>query len=336
MADALARKAAPGLLRGSARSLKRLLADAARRPGFALARMPLMSEMIASLAPTLRPPILVVSLPRSGSSWVGHILGGSEDALYLREPITQSYLRRAGKRDVPVVFEMGACRDERAYELFAARAFAGILRFDRDIVQFPRQWDLAGRTRKRTVVKEVNPLAIERLWERFQPRIVFLVRHPVPVMRSFHALGWNRCDFWDQFVPATLSDLERKGTIPRNANFFEQSGAFQAAVQNRAIAFLANVEHAFVRYEDMCADPLKEFARIFDFCGLPFSAAVRAEIARSSEGSAGYTPGRYDTVRKSSDMKDRWKREVEPEQIELVRRGYFAMQPHFYSGDDDW
>ena len=102
------------------------------------------------------------------------------------------------------------------------------------------------------------------------------------------------------------------------------------------MAFLANIEHALVRYEDICVDPLKEFARIFDFCRLPLSAPLRAEIARASAESTEYAPGRYDTVRKSSDMKDRWKREVEPEQIELVRRGYFAMQPRLYTEDSDW
>src|SRR4051794_38244039 len=48
------------------------------------------SRLIASSWKPRRPAVLILSLPRSGSSWVGSLLGRAPDALYLREPVSQS------------------------------------------------------------------------------------------------------------------------------------------------------------------------------------------------------------------------------------------------------
>src|SRR5262245_30987828 len=62
-----------------------------------------VSRFVAHSIPSVFPPILVISIPRSGSSWLGDSLGISSNALYLREPITQKHL--AYKRLAPSFFE---------------------------------------------------------------------------------------------------------------------------------------------------------------------------------------------------------------------------------------
>jgi hypothetical protein len=314
-------------------SLRQIVGEARTRPGFALSKMPLASELIAAVLPSKRPPVLVTSLPRAGSSWIGRILGDSENALYLREPMTQSYLERFGP---PPIFEWGMCKDPRAYDRYAALAFKGIPRFGGAIVANPGQWTISDRRGKQVVVKEVNPLVLQRLWERFRPKIVLLVRHPVPVARSFHALGWTSDQFRTRFLPKTLAAFEQEHPLPKETNTWEQSGAFQAITQNFVADSLSGIDHVVVRYEDVCNDPVAEFGRIFEFCGLPFSAAVREEIEHSSQARVHYVPGTYDTARNSLEMKDRWKRDVDPEDIEQVRRGYVAYRPIFYREESDW
>jgi hypothetical protein len=316
-------------------SLRQIIGEARTRPGFALSKIPLVSELIAAVFPSKRPPVLISSLPRAGSSWIGRILGASEGSLYLREPMTQSYLQRVGRQQSSF-FEWGMCKDGRAYDRFAALTFRGIPRFDGTIVPYPEQWAISGRTGKRVVVKEVNPLVLERLWERFRPKIVFLVRHPVPVTRSFQALGWTGDQFRTRFSPQTLAAFEQEHTLPTQASLWEQGGAFQAMAQNLVMGFLSGIDHVVLRYEDVCKHPISEFGRIFEFCGLPFSSAVQEEIEHSSQAKVRYVPGTYDTARNSLDMKDRWKREVDPEHIEQVRRGYFAYRPIFYREESDW
>ena len=304
------------------------------KPGFVLTRMPVAGELIASMAPVAATPILVTSLPRSGSSWIGRIIGRSENALYLREPLTQSYLNRVGPGNV-TFFEWGLCKDPVAYDRFAELAFHGIPRFARPIVPYPGQWAISRRHRKRPVVKEVNPLVIERLWARYQPKIVLLLRHPAAVARSYHALGWTKDRMRARFMPDTLTAFGR-GRAPAE-DFWEQAGAFQAIAQNLVARSLDGIDHLVARYEDVCADPMSEFGRIFEYCGLPFSGSIRREIERTSRAEpASYAPGNYDTVRHSVDMADRWRSELDPRNVDRVRQAYFACRPLFYRDDDDW
>jgi hypothetical protein len=330
------RRTFPDPLLRRVQAIGRVLSSAAAHPGYALSRMPFAGEVIAALAPPKRPPILLISLPRAGSSWIGRILGSSEGALYLREPLNQSYLDRHGSKVETALFEFGMCLDKPTYERCADLTFRGIPRFNRSIVQYPEQWRLAERRRRQVVVKEVNPLTIDMLWERHRPRIVFLVRHPVPVVRSSGVLGWTSDRFRTGFLPETVAQLRQEYVIPATTEPWEQGGAFHAIVQNRVMALLSGTDHTVVRFEDVCADPLAEFTRLFDFCGLPLSPALRREIVRSSQSEADYAPGRYDTVRNSDDIKDRWKREVDPDDIGRLRHSYFANRPIFYTDEADW
>ena len=90
------------------------------------------------------------------------------------------------------------------------------------------------------------------------------------------------------------------------------------------------------RYEDLCRDPLAEFERIFRHCKLELSDRVRGEIEQSSRAKRAYAPGGYDTARDSAETAQRWRREMKAEEIEEVRRGYFACRPLFYTQDADW
>jgi Sulfotransferase domain len=338
------KRAVPEPLRQQLRPIRQFLADAAHHPGFVLSRTPVTGDLLAAAAPLKQPPILIISLPRAGSSWIGGVIGLSEDALYLREPMTQSYhvARRnglaGGQNGGPTraVFERGACQDGPAYDRFASLAFRGMPRFPRAVIPHPEQWTVSGRTCKRVVIKEVNPLALDHWQEAFQPKVIYLLRHPVAVARSFHALGWKGDQFSNKFLPATLTKLGADLSVLSRAEFWEQSGAFQAILHNHVLGSLDRVDHVLVRYEDVCQDPLTEFARLFEFCGLPLSATVRDAIARSSKSKTDYAPGRYDTVRNSSTMTGRWRRETPAEQVELVRRGYFAHHPRFYTEESEW
>ena len=46
-----------------------------------------LSLQIARLLRPQMPSVLILSFPRSGSSWVGKTLGRASNALYMREPI---------------------------------------------------------------------------------------------------------------------------------------------------------------------------------------------------------------------------------------------------------
>ncbi|MGH9324269.1 MAG: sulfotransferase [Vicinamibacteria bacterium] len=316
------------------RSLRLTLSYTAH-PGLAYSSIWPIGEIVAALRRPKSPSILLISLPRAGSTWVGRILGSSDESLYLDEPLTQSYLDLMGKR--ASFFEYDACENKVIYDRLATLAFQGVPRFIERIVPYPEQWSIFGRHVKRVVVKEINLLVLEVLMKRFRPRIVYLLRHPVAVARSFHSLGWNGDQFRERFATSTLSSLEERFRIPYGADFWEQSGALQAIVQNTTMdTMAAPADYTVVRYEDICNDPVGEFSKLFDFCELPFSSKDRQRIEDSTNEKTAYRPGGYDIARNSKEMVDRWRTDVSRENVERVRNGYFANRPLFYTNDTEW
>src|SRR5205085_2708995 len=95
-------------------------------------------------------PVLVLSLPRSGSSWVGNVLGCAPDAIYLREPVTQS--------DPSFYMKGTVFRIDRGvkptYERLADRAFAGDAEFPDKVRIYENQWEPGAAEGRRVVVKE--------------------------------------------------------------------------------------------------------------------------------------------------------------------------------------
>lgn len=306
-------------------------------PGLALSQFWPIGELLAAVSPAQRPPILLVSMPRGGSSWAGRILGSSDRSMYLHEPVTQSYLGMLGGRGVSE-FEFSACALPDAYLRAAGNALRGIPRFAESVVLFPEQWRASDRRGKRVVVKEVNPLALDRLIAAFRPRVVYLLRHPAAVARSYRALGWDGTQlFRRRFSDESRRLLEHEFNVPTAGDFWEQSGALQAIAQHRAMAALGGwPDHTLVRFEELCLDPIRTFTRLLEFCDLPITADLIGEIERTSRASGSYRPGGSDTARDSRAMADRWKHELEPEHIASVRRGYLSNHPPFYADEDDW
>jgi len=282
-----------------------------------------------------KPTILLISIPRGGSSWLGDILGSSKESLYLKEPLTKTYMPLIGTG--PSFFEFEVCKEKQVYEQSALDAFRGIPRFNKSIVSYPSQWSYFKRGKKHIIIKEINPLALNWIIETYRPRIIYLLRHPVPVANSFFVQGWTGEQFHTRFSESSLSYLEKRFCIPYNGDFWEQSGALQAIIQALTMEILQSVkDYMVIQYEDVCSSPVEIFKEIFDFCEIKFTADILQKIEQSTDSKARYIPGRYDTVRNSKKLPEIWKSELKKENVDLVRKGYFMNQPLFYNDDADW
>lgn len=300
------------------------------------ARLRFVAETFARVRLPQSPPVLVISLPRSGSSWAGEILGAAPNALYLREPVTQTHLASGGKAAVtPVCHDQPPCGYSRAAEY----AFHGIPAFRRGIVQIPEQWVWSRRTSRRVVIKEVNPLALSWFRERYYPAIVYLIRHPVAVADSYRRLGWMDIDPRER-----LSYAVRAGCLPELEGlelegFWERMGAFQAAVTRLALAGLEWGDDChLIYYEDLCNDPVSSFRRLYDSLGLEWDDAVRKRIEKrmNPDGKQANDDGRdnpYSTQRDTANMQDAWRRNVSPEDADAVMSTYRNFGLDYYLDD---
>jgi hypothetical protein len=296
-----------------------------------------VSRLIARAAPPSRPPVLIVSHPRSGSTWLGYTLAQSPTALYLKEPLTLSHLR---DRPSEIVFELPDGRPPPAYARAAESVALALPAFWPNVVPAPAPWRrLAERRQRRLVVKEVNPLALGWLIERWRPIVIYLVRHPAGVAASFAARGWL-----DDFGPegfARRFDAARirSGEIAPEryqGSVWREIGAVQAIVLRLGLAALrAAPSHVVIRYEDLCADPRAVFERLCRFTGLAWDDRLEAAIAAQSRATHHDRADAYGTIRNSRIMAGAWKSELSAEQIAEVKVGWLAHAPAYYP-EGEW
>lgn len=296
----------------------------------------LISWHLARAAPLTSPPVLILSLPRSGSSWVGEILGQSASSLYLHEPITQTYLDQNIEAG-PSFFEIDTGDLPMGYRFAADAAFLGLPVFHSVIVKSPLEWMwLQNRQHQRVLIKEVNPFALQWFIGEYKPRIIYLVRHPVPVANSFHRMGWTGKQFESRFASHTLSALDPSYQTFTDS-FWAEMGAMQAVTLNRSLEILEGYSDCtIVQYEEICADPLTLFRRLFSFADLQWQQAVEDRIISQSNASNKNRAQTYSTSRSSNAMIDSWKGEVPEDVIAEVRQAYCSYNPVYYAADGDW
>lgn len=166
-----------------------------------------ISLWLANKFPSEKPPVIILSLPRSGSSWVGEILGSSPTSMYLHEPLTQTLVSKYGKGNHPVIFEVDQKNLPDTYNTSLNNVIEGLPVFTREIIRYPEQWTLKGRKNKKVIAKEVNPLMANWIVDCARVQIIYLLRHPVPIVSSFKRLGWTKGSFERCFTSETLQQV---------------------------------------------------------------------------------------------------------------------------------
>jgi Sulfotransferase family len=245
-----------------------------------------------------QPSILILSMPRGGSSWVGDMLSTAPDALYLREPVTQSD-PAINRR---VVFKPDAFPDlEPSFERLADLAFAGLPVFADKVVRMPERWASPERESRRLVIKEVNPLACEWFVRRYQPRVIFLLRHPAATAWSARKQGW---------LGPSVADWARRG---------ENTGM----VWREAQAALKDYpDHVVVCHESLCINPLSGFRKLYDFADLTWNESVDETVSTWSQDS-------LKTI-------GAWRTEAPADCVAALRDEYLRCDLEWYRADTAW
>jgi hypothetical protein len=295
------------------------------------ARSALLRTVLTRLRRPLSPAILVVSLPRSGSSWVGNSLAFSRSAMYLREPITQSYLRRNGGGGP--VFEVSG-EPPAAYQSDADTAFRGVPAFDASIVKVPSQWSLIQRSERRIVIKEVNPLALGWILERYQPKVIYLIRHPAAVARSYFKMGWtpHGGKLFERYFSAGRLASSQPHYREFLRSFWSEHGAVQAATLRFVLEKLdAYPDHRIVRYEDLCTNPVAVCRDLFQFSQLRWDDGVEERL-RAQAASDDAEP--YGTRRFSETMIHAWKDQLSGAIVSEIREAYLSYGLPYYRAEE--
>jgi len=283
---------------------------AASETAVAWARWGMISGWLARLWRPQTPPLLILSFPRSGSSWVGETLGTAANALYLREPITQGHPALV---DIGTVLPLVWPEVRQIYRRLADKAFAGWPDFGNTIVRSPSQWALRERRQRRVVVKEVNPFACDWYLRRYHPRLVLLLRHPAAVTWSSYKMGW---------LGATPAEWAGQG---------EFQGAALRAVHETLAGYQ---DYTVVHYETLCREPVAGFQSLCNFAGLTWDEGIQAFIAETTTSTS--QPDPRHLRRDSRRMADSWRDQVAPDLLDALRASYRQFDLPWYCQDADW
>lgn len=260
------------------------------------------------------PPLLVTGLPRSGTSWTGKMLEAGGQVVYINEPMSLSRPPGGspGVLDAPIVhrFQYVGGDDDAAW----VRAFGDTLRLRfhplRELAAVRKPYHLArgakyaaaftvGRLRgRRAMLDDPNAIFASRwLTERMGVRTVYVVRDPVGMIGSWRQLGWQPQlqPILDQ--PDLLADhLGPHETAMRDAvaggDWLDQ----MCCLWNVGNRFVDAARHDLddvlvVRYEDLAADPLRQYEALYDWCGLEWSDSARASIEEATTASSDSNKG---------------------------------------------
>lgn len=301
-------------------------------------------------------PLLIVGVPRSGTTWTGRVLGHTDGVTYVNEP--------DGFRD-PFAFGVMVTRGENPIltpgdrapdcERLWAGAFAGgrpagslrdraaHLAYTRTPLDARRAARASGRPGwrarlaaglsrprvaqpggARVVVKSVQSiLSLEWIVDRFDPRVLVVERNPLNVLASWVELGYVR-------NPREQAALERYAearwgiAAPAHdaAHLVHQTFTYAVLAAALDAARAAHPEWLTTTHEWLCVDPLDRFREL----------AVRAELvwgpdaeAFLSDSDRQGTP--YRTQRVAAHQPDRWRDRLDGEQLETIRATLARFPP---------
>jgi len=264
------------------------------------------------VAPRSDGPVLVTGMPRTATSWVGKMLEASGRLVYVNEPLNPQHPpgRSPGvlRAEVSHAFQYISAENEHLW----LPAFRDTVRLRfHPLAELRRNhgpYDLArtvkyaagfglGRLRGRRALLD-DPYAVFAapwLARRVGCRVVVTVRDPVATVSSWRRLGWRPRLGELLAQPALVRDrlapyaaaLEAAAADPDDQ--VGQASVLWRAIYGTVAGYRAEIpDLEVVRHEDLSADPVPAFARLYDRIGLPFGpAAERAIRAATSAGSGG-------------------------------------------------
>jgi hypothetical protein len=226
-------------------------------------------------------------------------------------------------------------------ELRAASSFPYLWRAPRDYVL-----SLWHRTRGAIpLIKDpIAVLSSEWLAERFDMRVIVLIRHPAAFVSSLKVKSWTFpfSHFLEQ--PLLLRDWLQpfEGQI-RDYTHDEREIVDQGILLWKIIYSVVaqyrrdHPDWLFLRHEDIACDPVGHFQSMYQKLELEFTPAIRSVVQKhSAESNPSEEPNLGSPLKRDSKATIwNWKRRLSKTEIYEIRTEVEDIASEFYS-DDDW
>ncbi len=307
--------------------------------------------------------LLIVGAPRSGTTWVGEVLGSTDGAIYVNEPDGDhepfAYKARRRHRIVP---EMRPGDSSPNFERLWAGAFAGGMRSGELRDKIARRlygaspvedrWEvwLGGRESLwlcaaaafarppvgapdavHVVVKSVRAeLCVDWIVNNFAPTVLLVERNPLNALSSWIELGYAR----DPRECAVLGEVARDhwGVTPPSTSaplLTRQAFSFGVLAGALRDASIAHPEWRVVSHEELCTDPARNFQTLASDLGLTWNAVAAEHVQQADRSGVGYM-----TNRRSSEQPERWRERLNDDQVQEIMAALSQLPHDLFASDN--
>ena len=253
-----------------------------RRAGKRLLR-PAYRALLRDVEPDLRRAMMVAGTARSGTTWLGELIGSQVPCRMMFEPFNP---RKVPEFRAFQYFQyMRPAENDAALVAYCRRVFSGAIRhpwIDRELDS------LATRHR---LIKEIRAnLFLGWIRANFpEVPLLFIVRHPCAVVASRLQLGWATDDDLASFLaqPKLVEDLlGDKRALLEETRTPEGKHALIWCISNLLpLRQVARGMYPVVFFEHLHARPEVEIPRIFEIIAQPYKPSVFVSLRRPSTTS---------------------------------------------------
>lgn len=304
-------------------------------------------------------PILVTGAIRSGTTWLGQIIGASPLVAVIHEPFNLKH--RIGICAQKWQYQYTYVTDENEQEIFHAlkntlefryRPFHQIMAIKniRNFIGFLRDYPkfLYWRhvSHPRPLIKD--PIALfsaEWLAHRFNMDVIILIRHPGSFVWSYKRVKEpNRFnDLFSQkaLVKKFLYPFEEEITECIN---YKYDAIDQAILLWKIVYYVvekyrqSHLEWIFKKHEDLALNPVEEFRDIFNRISLDYNQVIQKRIQMTTnQANPVEAPGQvlHQLRRNSKQAIQVWRDRLLPQEIDRIRLATEDMAKVYYS-DNTW
>lgn len=281
-------------------------------------------------------PIFVVGHGRSGTTWIANVLAQASGAIYYHEPCRP---RREFGGGINTWFKyLRPSTPDREFEAYLDPAFKGLIleRGPRFSLRVCLRRLLPGY---QIIVKEVAAMmSTEWVWDRYEPKILVITRHPCGVCASEHNKRTPTTESVraildnEQLVEAHLGDYVELLKSAREP--YEIYGAVWGA-RHRVLydQYKRNPSWKVASYEQVARDPVKGFKALYAQFDLRWSKRVESFL---SQTTTSHVEGLYEIKRYTARTYNRWKEIMEQKEVDQVRAFVQPFGLPIYNKMEDW
>lgn len=255
--------------------------------------------------------ILVTGAPRSGTTFLGHVLAYANDVGYVREPLNADF----GLAGLPhqFLYMYDGMPEQAHYDGIIKKLLVGRPKFKRlSVRNASSKKQRVGRILfgsgshytyvkarynpavKRFLLKDpMAPFASQYMAEKYGVKVVVIVRHPIPLIASMRRVNLDHA--LDDLVRQTelynryLKDILGSVKLDRLSSLERRSLLWACVYYTLHRTMEDNDSFITVRHEDVSADPQTAVPELYERLGLHFTPAVATKLHAMTQGN---NPGR--------------------------------------------